>query len=107
MQIIEREDLPSEYQEMMKTEQHHNHKIIKDDKGTLRWEQDTFIDRYSEAVGLNLICGAFRSKKINKNNEIYREFYRRLGYSLSGYWEIFYWDFNNDEAHLYQPPTGE
>lgn len=55
-------------------------------------------------IDLNTIVTAFFENDIDKNNEIWREMYRGIGYSLSGYWEIFYWDMNNEEAHLYEAP---
>ena len=27
-----------------------------------------------------------------------------MGYSLGGYWEVFYWEVNNELAHKYKPP---
>jgi len=38
---------------------------------------------------------------INKNDEIYRDYYRKLGYTLYGYWEIFYWEVNNSNCINY------
>lgn len=43
----------------------------------------------------------------NKNSEKYRALYRYIGYSLYGYWEIFYWKVNNEKAHLYVPNSTE
>jgi hypothetical protein len=40
---------------------------------------------------------------LTKNSEEVRKLYRDMGYSLSGYWEIFYWDMNNEDAHKYKP----
>jgi hypothetical protein len=39
----------------------------------------------------------------NKNSEIYRKFFWDLYYSISGYWEIFYWKVNNEIADEYKP----
>lgn len=103
MKTVPRNELPDDYSEMMKTEQHHNHEIIEDDKGVLRWKEDPFIGRFVDACSLNdIVCG-FRAKGNGKNSEIYREFYRKMGYSLSGYWGVFYWEANNEEAGEYQP----
>ena len=35
-------------------------------------------------------------KGANKNDPRIRELYRWIGYSIFGYWEVFYWDWNND-----------
>ena len=37
-----------------------------------------------------------------KNSEEWRKLYRDIGYSLYGYWEIFYWDMNNEDAADYR-----
>ena len=66
------------------------HKIISVN-GSLRWEEDTSLGN----IDLNQITSDFYESDIDKNNEIWRNLYRRLGYSLYGYWEVFYWDANN------------
>lgn len=104
MKIVNRSDLPIDYSRMMKTEQHHDQEIIKDEHGTIRWKEDSFVSRFTDACSLNDIVAGFHAKGNGKNSEIYRELYRKMGYSLSGYWEIFYWDMNNDEADNYRPP---
>jgi hypothetical protein len=40
---------------------------------------------------------------LGKNDESVRKLYRDMGYSLSGYWEIFYWEMNNEDADQYRP----
>ncbi|MCJ8293788.1 MAG: hypothetical protein MJK15_05210 [Colwellia sp.] len=104
MKTITRKELPSDYDEMMKTEQHHKHEITMDEQGTIRWKEDPFIRQFIDDCSLNEICIGFHAKGNNKNTESYRELYRKMGYSLSGYWEIFYWDMNNDIADEYEPP---
>ena len=39
---------------------------------------------------------------IDKNHEVYRDLFRKMGYSLDGYWEIFV--FYNQDCDQYQPP---
>jgi hypothetical protein len=104
MKAINRIDLPIDYVEMMKTEQHHDHEIIKDELGTIRWKEDPFTGRLTDACNLNDIIRGFYAEGNGKNSEVYRELYRNMGYSLSGYWDIFYWDMNNENADQYQPP---
>lgn len=103
MEIINREDLPEDYKEMMASESHHNHEIVKVN-GVLRWKQDDFVSRFTDACNLNDIVAGLHSNGNGMNSEIYRELYRKMGYSLSGYWEVFYWDMNNDEAADYVQP---
>ncbi len=104
MESIERSDLPNDYKEMMETESHHKHKIIKDNHGTIRWQEDPFVRRFTDGCNLNDIVSGFHDKGNGKNSEIYREFYRKIGYSLSGYWEIFYWEMNNPDSDNYKQP---
>jgi len=103
IEIIDRDDVPECYQEMLQIEQHHDHEIIKDDRGVLRWREDPFVSRFVDACNLNYIVMGFHDKGTDKNCEIYRELYRRMGYSLSGYMEIFYWDWNNEAVNDYVP----
>ena len=107
MKAIDRGDLPEVYHEMMKTETHHSHIIIEDKHGTLRWKSDPFIERLTNDCSLNDIVMGFYSNGNDKNTETYRELYRRMGYSLSGYWEVFYWDANNERASEYKQPNNK
>ena len=103
MEEISRKDLPNDYAEMMETEAHHTHKIIKDGGGVLRWAEDPFVRRFVDDCSLNSIVSGFHENNNGKNTESYRELYRKMGYSLSGYWEIFYWPMNNEIASEYAP----
>lgn len=95
MDIIERKDLPEDYAEMMATENHHEHEIVKVN-GVLRWKEDDFVSRFTASCNLNDIIVGLHANGNGKNSEIYRELYRKMGYSLSGYWEVFYWEMNNN-----------
>jgi len=103
--LVDRDQLPDDYAEMMKTESHHQHEIIMDSNGVIRWKADPFIRRFVDACSLNEIVAGFHANGNGKNSEVYRELYRRMGYSLSGYWEIFYWEVNNENASDYSPST--
>jgi hypothetical protein len=102
--LIERANLPTAYSKMMKTETHHEHEIIKDGAGTLRWKEDPFIRRFTNDCSLNDIVQGFHTNGNDKNTESFRELYRKMGYSLSGYYDVFYWDMNNDIADEYKQP---
>lgn len=102
MLFVKREDIDNElYQEIFKKETHHNHAIL-DDGFRLRWEEDKRVNELIDKMGLNYLIELFYRLGIDKNNEIYRKLYRDMGYSLEGYWEIFYWEVNNPEAHNYK-----
>ena len=102
MRIVMRDELPKDYSEMMESESHHEHRIIEDEYGTLRWEEDDFIIRFIDECSLNDIVMGFHSKGNGKNCEEYRELYRKMGYSLNGYWEMFYWEMNNEGVADYR-----
>lgn len=78
----------------------HERRIIQDEHGTIRWESDPLICMLfdSEALDLNTLF----ANGANKNDPLVRDLYRRLGYSLSGYWEVFYWDVNHEEWDEYK-----
>ena len=94
--------IDNNYAEILDNETHHNHKIVMDEAGTLRWKEKPVVNEMVDAIGLNEIVSLLYSNGFNKNSEIYRKIYRGLGYSLSGYWEIFYWSVNNELCDEYR-----
>jgi len=107
MKTIPRNEISSELlQDMMKTEAHHEHEIV-EVNGVLRWKADPFIAQLTVDCDLNYICIGFYENGNNKNTESYRELYRKMGFSLFGYWEVFYWEMNNEIAEEYNPPVKE
>lgn len=102
--IIERKDITEEtYREILDVETHHNHPIIKDENGTLRWKENKDTCKFLRNISLNDLCPLLNSLGYDKNSEPYRQLYRNMGYSLFGYWEIFYWEVNNEGAEEYTP----
>lgn len=91
------------YQEILEKESHHDHKIILNKHGILSWEADPFIEFLwdNKLMDLNRIVATFIRNGITKNSEIWRKLFRDLGYSLNGYWTIFYCDLNNPDADEY------
>ncbi len=87
---------------ILDTETHHDHKVI-DDDGIYRWEPNAQTNKYRENISLNDLIPLLWSLGVDKNSELYRQLYRNMGYSLFGYWEIFYWEVNNPEAKNYKP----
>ena len=71
-----------------------SHKIVEVD-GIRRWEQTL------AAYDLNTRVADMLSRGITKNDEEWRNLYRSIGYSLSAYWEVFYWEMNNEIASEY------
>jgi hypothetical protein len=103
MKEIRRQDLMDieDYAEIFKKESHHVHRVIEDEHGTLRWEADPVVNEIVDRVNLNDLWLMFMKMGLTKNSEPVRKLYRDMGYSLSGYWEIFYWDVNNEAAEEY------
>ncbi len=104
-QKITREEVKNifkDYKEILEKESHHDHGLVMD--GTvLRWKKNPSIEKQLEKLDLNQLLILFEKLGYGKNSEIYRKLYRDMGYSLSGYWEIFYWESNNELAHEYNP----
>ena len=102
--IINRKDIKEpDFVEILERESHHDHEIIEDVDGSPRWKEDKDVRKLVDKIGLNDLIPLFHILGYDKNSEIYRKLYRNIGYSLSGYWEIFYWEMNNELADEYQP----
>ena len=101
--IIDRKDIITKiYVEILNREPH-DHIIIEDENEILRWKENKSIrDLFDlKILDLNQVVIGLYDKGFDKNSEIYRQLYRDLGYSLDGYWEVFYWDMNNPETDKY------
>ena len=95
MKKIERKkisEMNDDYREMMSKESHHDHEIIEDDNGVYRWKADSDVNRLIDELNLNSLWVLFYKMGMDKNSEEIRKMYRDMGYSLSGYWDIFSWD---------------
>jgi hypothetical protein len=98
MKKIERKKISKmtdDFEEMMEKESHHSHEIIEDDNGIYRWKADPQVNSLIDELNLNSLWILFSKMGMNKNSEEIRKMYRDMGYSISGYWEIFYWEVNN------------
>ncbi len=80
----------ADYARILDSESHHNHKIVMDKDGTIRWKSKPVVNEMVDAIGLNEIIALLYKNGFDKNSEIYRKMYRGLGYSLSGYYDVFY-----------------
>lgn len=90
------------YKLIINTECHHDHVIIRDNNGVLRWKENKIIREFLDNCGgLNNVIPLLNNLGYDKNSEIYRKLYRDLGYSLFGYWEVFYWELNNEDFQEY------
>lgn len=91
-----------EYREILEKEWHHDHEIIEDESGTFRWKQNPKVREIIDKGILNDLWYLFHTMGLTKNSEEVRKLYRDMGYSLSGYWEIFHWEMNNEDAKKYR-----
>jgi len=99
--IINRHEITHEiYREILDCETHHDHPIIEVD-GVLRWKKNPSVRQLVDKCGVNELVELFYHLGYNKNSEIFRKMYRDMGYSLYGYWEVFYWEMNNEDAQDY------
>lgn len=80
----------------------HDHEIVVQ-KNTFRWRQNDSIRFLFDNKLLDLTNVVMHLYEMghDKNSEIFRKLYRDLGYSLYGYWEVFYWEANNEDASKY------
>ena len=66
------------------------------DGNTLRWRPDETVRFAFDYADLNSFWAKFYKEGNTKNQKNVREMYRKLGYSVFGYWEVFFWDANNE-----------
>lgn len=110
MKKLNEKILLEDYMKEILQREPHNHEIIERD-GILRWKENSSI-RFlfdKNIIDLNHVVSELLDKGFDKNSEPYRQLYRDLGYSLYGYWEIFYWEGNNRHTldYVYESVTGE
>lgn len=99
--MIKREDIREElYQEIFEAEKHHDHEIVMDGE-TYRWKRNDGIRFLVDNMDLNDLVDLLMRLGYDKNSEIFRKLYRNMGYSLYGYWEVFYWETNNPRSKEY------
>lgn len=104
MKEINRQDITIEnYRLILDKETHHNHIIIEDENGVLRWKENNDVQHFLKNISLNDLCPLLNCLGYDKNSEVYRKLYRDMGYSLNGYWEVFYWNWNNEDSDEYVP----
>ena len=101
MKLINRDDIENEaYREILDAESHHDHDIH-EDNGIIRWVEDRTVRELVDIIGMNHLWEMFYKNGYTENSEFVRKIYRDIGYSLCGYWEVFYWELNNDISDDY------
>ena len=92
------------YREILTKEPHHNHPVLIDKIGNIHWKVEEHVLSLVQDIGMNRLMALLYNIGLDKNSEELRKLYRDLGYSLKGYWEIFYWEGNNPKARSYRCP---
>ncbi len=87
--MIDRTTLPKEYKTLLLGESRHDHEIV-EVSGVLRWKENPDVKVILQHLSFNHLCMLLDTLGYGKNSKVYRKLYRDIGYSLSGYWEIFY-----------------
>ena len=87
MKKIKREDVAAmspDYAEILRKESHHNHEIIEDDNGTLRWKAEPTVRDILDRVNFNDVWMLFHHMGLTKNHEEVRKLYLDTGRSSTG-----------------------
>ena len=92
--------LAPEYREVLSVEEF-GHELHVNEHGTLRWvanpeKEQEIMDEFG-ASDLNQLF----ARGADKNDPRIRDLYKCMGYSLFGFWEVFYWEVNNPRAYKY------
>jgi len=100
-----KKEVSKEIRNILDVETHHEHEIIRTHNGGLRWKAKPEVDKLIGVgkINLNDLIPLFYYLGYDKNSEVYRQLYRDMGYTLDGYWEIFYWEVNNPQVDEYKP----
>lgn len=103
MKTINRNDVTdADFINLLQKEAHHDHELILDD-GIIYWKEVKEARKAVDEIGMNQLMHLFGLMGFNRNSEPIRKLYRDIGYSLFGYWELFYCETNNPEADQYIP----
>jgi hypothetical protein len=82
--IISKKDLPEEYRFQASLT---NHPIIRDEHGVIRYQRNPLVCWLQEHSDLNAMWIAYR-RHHSWSTEAFMQFYRDIGYSLSGFEEV-------------------
>jgi hypothetical protein len=94
--------IDEDYAEILEREFHDGELYITE-SGTLCWvENPKREEEIMNAFGAKDLDDLFGRCRADKNDPIIRELYKCIGYSMSGFWEIFYWEVNNEDADAYR-----
>jgi hypothetical protein len=86
--IITDDELHRDYSCYSDLRQHSDHPIIIDEHGIIRWKQNGAV-RWVVDNGVDLNALSIAHQRGFIPTEDYMAFYRQMGYSLSGYLDIF------------------
>lgn len=69
--------------------------LVEDDHGTLRFPENPIINDLLDAPGSGLDMNEIWRRGYDREHLM--AFYRDIGYSLFGFWEVFGWDMNTED----------
>jgi len=94
--------LDEEYAKVLEREEL-GYDLYIDNANVLRWVPNPErVEEIMNEFGAKDLNDLFGRCNADKNDPKIRELYKAMGYSLSGFWEIFYWEVNNEDAWAYQ-----
>lgn len=100
--ITNREHITEDWaREILDVERHHDHPIYRDTDGALYWGENKEVCEMVDNIGIGQLMALFDKLGLDRNSEVVRKTYRDMGYSLFGYWEVFYLENNNDKVDQY------
>lgn len=90
---------------ILRTEPHHDHPIVRSQEGRLYWKVEPSIRQLigRERLDLGDLVELMGLLGHGPNSETLRKMYRCMGYSLSGYYDIFYEESSNSDVDGYEP----
>ncbi|MBD0788135.1 hypothetical protein HUO09_17410 [Vibrio sp. Y2-5] len=90
--IIPRNQVPSDYSNLLLREAGNSHPIILAENGGYFWKENPSVANLISQVGLNNVCHLLLTMGFDQNSDVYKQLYRNLGVSLSRYESVIYQD---------------
>lgn len=94
--------------EIYKAEPWHKHEAVITN-GKIHWKEAPGFVEMVNAIGMNQIRATLELAGFHKQADVLKNIYRKMGYSIMGYWEVFYDPLNNcpDDSLIIEVKTCE
>ncbi len=96
--------IAADYEMVLAREEKDGHQLYVDKHDTIRWVENPIREKEIMDIYRAGDLSQLFMHGADKNTAIIRELYKCIGYSLCGFWEIFYWEVNNERANEYVAP---